>query len=95
MPSKFVNSKNKLLDDVYIGAEDSGSDGGAFRDTSLFKAIKNDRSWHTTWRDTAYTLLFRHRRWYCNKEIAAKHDKTISTQEYDSQRDLDLAEWEE
>ena len=27
--------------------------------------------------------------------MAAKHDKTISTQEYDSQRDLDIAEWEE
>ena len=29
------------------------------------------------------------------KEMAATYDKTISTQEYDSQRDLDLAEWEE
>ena len=29
------------------------------------------------------------------KKMAAKYDKTISTQEYDSQRELDLAEWEE
>ena len=27
--------------------------------------------------------------------MAAEHDKTISTQKYDSQRDLDIAEWEE
>ena len=39
----FVNSNDKLLY-VNIGAECCGSDGGAFCDTSLFKAIKNDRS---------------------------------------------------
>ena len=39
----FVNSNDKFLY-VYIGAEGCGSDGGAFRDTSLFKAIKNDSS---------------------------------------------------
>ena len=39
----FVNSNDKFLY-VNIGAEGCGSDGGAFRDTSLFKAIKNDRS---------------------------------------------------
>ena len=57
--------------------------------------IEATRSRHTTWRDTAYALSFRYERCYCNKEMAADHDKTISTQEYDSQRDLDLAEWEE
>ena len=39
----FVDSNYKLLY-VNIGAEGSGSDGGAFHDTSLFKAIKYDRS---------------------------------------------------
>ena len=39
----FVDSKYKFLY-INIGAGDSGSDGGAFHDTSLFKAIKNDRS---------------------------------------------------
>ena len=39
----FVDSNYKLLY-VNIGAEGSGSDGGAFHVTSLFKAIKYDRS---------------------------------------------------
>ena len=39
----FVNSNDKFLY-VNIGAEGCGSSGGAFCDTSLFKAIKNDRS---------------------------------------------------
>ena len=39
----FVDSNYKFLY-VNIGAEGGGSDGGAFRDTSLFKAIENDRS---------------------------------------------------
>ena len=39
----FVDSNYKFLY-VNIGADDSDSDGGAFRDTSLFNAIKNDRS---------------------------------------------------
>ena len=38
-------------------------------------------------------FLLRYRRCYCNKEMAAKHDKTIPTQEYDLQKDLDLAEF--
>ena len=40
----LVNLNYKFLY-VNVEAEGSGSDGGAFRDTSLFKAIKNDRSW--------------------------------------------------
>ena len=39
----FVKSNDKFFY-VNIVAEGSDSAGGAFRDTSLFKAIKNDRS---------------------------------------------------
>ena len=93
----FVVSNYKLLY-VNIGAEDSGSDGVVFRDTSLFKASKYDRSWYEA--DTLpggkQPIPFCHvtddaiaiRKWLLNMTKP-------SPQEYDSQRDLDLAEWEE